>query len=890
MSIEEKSTGNSAEKPEAKKVSREDSIAPDDPRVIRADRSRKTVTSYYQYPVRSFLRHKRAYLLLAASILCMVILSTSVLIFYASRYEAEVETLRRQLGPQHVQFYDVDPAAVPLYTERSYIRKSLALDLFAAVDNPDLWAAFETVYLTEFTEQVKDFFYLDLVSGDYPREFGDIIVSEDAVRYFSCFSPDVEQDVTIQVHNVQRTIPLRVTGVFKGAETAEPYAFCNAETAEYLRGDGYAIDYTTDVFLVLDGKTPVAYKRGVQHLIDDLGLMSVGKDGEAEDIYYEERNEMLSEHALVKPYYEGNSMRLMFLFSILPAVIALVVFIYLDMQKNLGELASLSMIGATWKQIFRMQLLKYGAIFCCIFPFGVLGAAMLMGFVCALTNKISPDRVFLWFRFDGVAVLLLFLLCALILTLIILWLSKRLTGIAYSEMLSAAHQSGNIFVAKTSNLLFQPGRVLERISVLFFTRNRRVNLLFCSVIVLLICVYSFFTMQTAKEYGAAPDSAVINQIDYTLYGDEGVSDAYDTMDPELQELIEDIPGVASVQREYRVSDFYKEYYQVDIQTMVSKQIVSNAVKNGSFGTKNAYKVNKRGSLPTRLLGYDSDLLNLNYEKDVVDGDLVTLFENEKTVAIVVNAFSRGSDHYYHAGDKISISYSGVDLIETEEGLEEQEVVWAPVEYTVGAVIYRPDEDAYERIVTIVCSPETFTEISDIPYVYSYSVRCTDDEPETLEGVRQALSDMEYEHLFRFDDMHEALRQAKAQAMHTVLYVYLMKFFVLVVTVLLMIAMTRFMLEVRMPSMRAMILIGAQNAQLMRIQMFEFLIAAGFSSIVGIILTLIGTGIISIRFEIPFYFTPLTTFLVFLSMLLLTAVNIGIPVLLCEHNIRRGKLN
>ena len=117
MSIEEKSAEKNAEKtaekPEAKKVSREDSIAPDDPRVIRADRSRKTIISYYQYPVRSFLRHKRAYLLLAASILCMVILSTSVLIFYASRYEAEVETLRRQRGPQHVQFYDVDPAAVP---------------------------------------------------------------------------------------------------------------------------------------------------------------------------------------------------------------------------------------------------------------------------------------------------------------------------------------------------------------------------------------------------------------------------------------------------------------------------------------------------------------------------------------------------------------------------------------------------------------------------------------------------------------------------------------------------------------------------------------------------------------------------------------------------------
>ena len=83
---------------------------------------RKTITSYYDYPLRSFLRSKRAYVLLACSILCMVILCASVLIYYASSYEADIEMLRRENGPQHTQFYDLDPAVVSDYVRGDYIR------------------------------------------------------------------------------------------------------------------------------------------------------------------------------------------------------------------------------------------------------------------------------------------------------------------------------------------------------------------------------------------------------------------------------------------------------------------------------------------------------------------------------------------------------------------------------------------------------------------------------------------------------------------------------------------------------------------------------------------------------------------------------------------------
>ena len=143
---------------------------------------RQTIKSYYHYPLRSFLRNKRAYVLLACSILCMVILCASVLIYYASSYEAEVEMLRRVNGPQHTQFYDLDPLLVPDYTEKTYIRDYTAIDIFASADNPDDLASFSQVYFTEYSEATADYFYLRLTEGRLPEAFGEILVSEDAER------------------------------------------------------------------------------------------------------------------------------------------------------------------------------------------------------------------------------------------------------------------------------------------------------------------------------------------------------------------------------------------------------------------------------------------------------------------------------------------------------------------------------------------------------------------------------------------------------------------------------------------------------------------------------------------------------------------------------------
>ncbi|MBR5871694.1 MAG: hypothetical protein IKZ09_11730 [Clostridia bacterium] len=840
----------------------------------------KTIRSYYHYPLRSFLRNKRAYILLACSILCMVILCASVLIYYASRYEADVEMLRRENGPQHTQFYDLDPQLVPQYTKRSYIRDYTTVDLYASADNPDDMASFSQIYFTEYTEDAADYFYLRLTNGRLPEAFGEILVSDDAERYFSNLTLDAEQNVGIFVQGGFHQVPFRVVGTFQSAAPAMQYVFCSGETAEYLRGSGnYGYTYTTDVYLTFKGSSRSAIKANMDKLIRDVGLSETDENGNQTEIYYDGRNEMLSEVALIPPYYEGSTMLLMFLFSILPAGIALAVFIYLDMQKNLRELATLTMIGATWIQIFRMQLLKYGAIFLAVFPFGIAGAAGLMSLVCALTKNISDDRVFLWFRFNMGAMVLLLLLSAAILCGVVFIISKRMTSVAHSQMLSAVHQSGNIFVSKTSDILFSESNLIERISVLFFTRNRGINRLFCVVIILLVCIYTFFSQQISVEYAEAPDAKEMALVDFYLYGDEAVSFIYDTMTPDTEDAIAEIEHVAGIQRRMEITPFYEYIDGLLIESDIEKQLVSNAVKNGQFGQTNTGRIWKRNVTDVELIGADEELLNMLVGADVVSGSLDNLYGNEDTIALVVHGWASNNEKFYHEGDVLALRTNYlVEDSSTDSGERTVRTDWK--EYKVGAVIYRPEDHPFEDFITIYTTPELFTEMTGIEDVYSYAVRCDSNKSDVLEAVRADLAALEIDYRFTVTDIHEELRQAKLAALHAVLFIAIMQSFVLIVSVLLLVAMAHFMLEVRAPSMRAMYLIGAQHTQIARMNILEFMIASVLSSAAGIL----ASAVIGL-FNIGNLSFGLVLFAIG-SLLMLTAINVLVPVWVCRMRLKQ----
>lgn len=844
----------------------------------------KTIKSYYHYPVRSFLRNKRAYVLLACSILCMVILCASVLIYYASSYEADVEMLRRENGPHHTQFYDLDPQTVSSYTDRPYVRDYTTVDIYASADNPDALASFSQIYFTEYTEETADYFYLRLTEGRYPEAFGEIIVSEDAERYFSNLALDEEQPVGIFVQGGYHEVSFRVVGTFTSAAPAVQYVFCDTETADYLRGSGnFGYTYTTDVYLTFKGSGRNAYKANMDKLIEDLGMVNTDKDGNTSEIYYEDRNSMLTDMALIPPYYEGSTMLVMFLFSILPAGIALAVFIYLDMQKNLRELATLTMIGSTWKQIFRMQLLKYGAIFLAVFPFGIAGAAALMSLVCMLTENISEDRVFLWFRFDWGAMVILLLLAAAILCVVVYYISKRMTSVAHSQMMSAVHQSGNIFVSKTSDILFSDKNLIERISILFFTRNRGINRLFCIVIILLVCIYTFFSQQISIEYAEAPDAKEMELVDFYLYGDDAVSIIYDTMAPDTEDVIMEIEHVAGIERRMEISEFYYYMDELLIESDIEKQLVSNAVKNGQFGQTNTLRVWKRNVTDVELIGADEELLHMLVGADVVSGSLDNVYGNENTIALVVHGWAANNEKFYHEGDVLALRTTYlVEDSSTDSGYSRVRSEW--VEYKVGAVIYRPEDHPYEDFITVYTTPDLFTELTGITDVYSYAVRCDSNDEEVLAAVREDLAALEIDYKFTVTDIHEELRQAKLAALHAVLFIAIMQSFVLIVAVLLLVAMAHFMLEVRAPSMRAMYLIGAQHTQIARMNILEFMIASILSSVVGIF----ASAVIGL-FNIGNLSLGLMLFAL-LSMLLLTAVNVLIPIWVCRRQLKQNLLH
>ncbi len=851
----------------------------------------KTIRSPYHYPMRSLYRNLSAYILLAASIMCMVVLCAGVLIYYASRYEAELETMRRTDGPHHTVFYDVDPLLTPSYTNRDYIKDAQVVDVYAAADNPDTNATLSQVYFTEYTEDAADYFYLRLTKGRLPAAFGEILVSEDTLRYFPGFALDETREVRIFVQGKHFSVPFTVVGVFSAASAANEYVFCGSETAAYLRGDDMMQEsvYTQDIYLIFEGSQRVAYKRNIRKLIEDLALTNTDENGASVEYSYTERHDMLTSHALARPFYEQETVQLMFLFSILPAAIALTVFIYLDMQKNMGELATLSTIGATPRQMFKMQMLKYAIVFLVSFPPGVLAASLLMRGVCALTDTISPDRVFLSYRFEWWTVLFLFLVCAAILVGVVYCISKKMTAVTYSAMLSSVHARNNPFVAGTSDILFGEGKMLGRISLLFFARNRKVNRLFCLVIVLLVCIYSFFTVQMVKEYGAAPDAEVVNAVDFYLQGDTDASPIYDSMQDTLTEKLAAIPHVADIQRTLSVTDYYYSIDEVTPVANIQKQIVSNQVIGGEFG-QGSNRVWKRRETDVRLLGMDPTTLSLTYGADLVEGSLESIYENEKTVALVVHGWARGKEKFYHPGDPLAMHVEWIEKVEKDDGdIKRISHETEPVTYTVGAIIYRPDDDAYEDIVTVCVTPSLFTEITGISDISRYALRCDADDRETLSAVRESLRPMETEYHFTVTDTHEELRLAKEAAMHTVLYVYIMKFFVLLVTALLLIAMSRFILEVRAPAMRAMYLIGADAGQLGFVNICEFLIASLASSLAGVVLSLIGGAILTYTFDIALYATPVTLLLVILSLLLLTAINTLIPVLLCRAQMQKGKL-
>jgi hypothetical protein len=403
------------------------------------------------------------------------------------------------------------------------------------------------------------------------------------------------------------------------------------------------------------------------------------------------------------------------------------------------------------------------------------------------------------------------------------------------------------------------------------------------VIILLVCIYTFFSQQISIEYAEAPDAKEMELVDFYLYGDDAVSAVYDTMTPDTEDAIAKIEHVVGIQRRMEISPFYEYLDGLLIESDIEKQLVSNAVKNGQFGQKNTGRVWKRNVTDVELIGADEDLLHMLVGADVVAGSLDNLYGSEATIALVVHGWAGNNDKFYHEGEVLDLrtNYTVEDASE-EDGERRVRTEWK--EYKVGAVIYRPEDHPYEDFITVYTTPELFTELTGIEDVFSYAVRCDSNKKDVLEAVRADLAELELDYKFTVTDIHEELRQAKLAALHAVLFIAIMQSFVLIVAVLLLVAMAHFMLEVRAPSMRAMYLIGAQHTQIARMNILEFMIASVLSSVVGIFASSV-IGLFNIgNLSVGLVFFSLA------SMLVLTAINVLIPVWVCKRQLKQNLLH
>ena len=88
------------------------------------------------------------------------------------------------------------------------------------------------------------------------------------------------------------------------------------------------------------------------------------EEGNELEYYDEEKQEIRSLYlnrsvVELKKFYDKPSFLITVLMSILPAGVAMLVFVTLDIFKSMKELSTLSMIGTTPKQFFNLLLVKY---------------------------------------------------------------------------------------------------------------------------------------------------------------------------------------------------------------------------------------------------------------------------------------------------------------------------------------------------------------------------------------------------------------------------------------------------------------------------------------------------------------------------------------------------
>ncbi len=785
--------------------------------------------SFLVYSLKSLLVDKRAYMMLFISVVCMVVMSMNIIIYNSSVSRGENDTVIRQYGDYHAAFKQIDKETSLYIDMYGHIGQIANVTTVCKVANPNKASDISSATLAGYTDGLGSL-YINVESGSYPQD-GQIMISDEISRAFSLYVGD-KTGIRVRYSGYVQDKDYTVCGIFSSAQAARGYIFISqGELDSILSIDTYSGSPLYDKYVSYDTDFAPKIKRHTDEIIEYMRKNAQDEE-EKEDAQYEDEEESKEEirslylnTAVVslKKFYQKPSFLITMVMSVLPAAVAMLVFVTLDIFKSMKELSVLSMIGTTPKQFFKLLISKYFVIYLASFPVGVILSAVVIKILCVVCGRMNNnEKIYLAFHIDGAAVCIMFAMCLAILGGITYYVSQKTTAVSYTKMISASNDVNNIFVANSANRLLSGGKKLRTIGVTFFVRNRRVNTMFCVVMAVLMGIFSYFSMVLCQQVGSIP--VAVDRGDFTIVGDEAIGVQFSTIDDSTVDKIENINGVKRVIKSYYVTDYYDEV--IPLIRLNPAKIISKPK------TKLTATLQKSYITDVLAMSYEQDRAEFLFGRYVVSGSLDNVFNNEGSVAIFVHDWQNSSD-YYRVGDTVDLRASYV----TENGAAVRNYEYK--KYTVGAVLYDP-LDKYENIdvVRILSDTETFKTLTYMTEPAMLEVVLENNTDEEMTRVGEILRGICKTDAVRYTDSKTEYLQNKAQMISSVMFYGILWIIILCIVVMLLITMTDYLLVSNSQTSKTLNMIGCGANGLFKIFGTEFFCCGSLSAIMGILLSIV----------------------------------------------------
>ncbi len=808
--------------------------------------------SYLLYSQRSFSVDLKSYIILFITFICMIVMSCNIIIYNASLSKGENDTVTVKYGEFHTLLENVDNVKNDKINNFSYIKRSYDVCIIGSFSNSNTDSSFKTAKLGIHKNDMEGL-YISVTSGTYPR-LDEIMISEKISRAFSL---QIGDTVNINVNYAGKAgqFPFVISGIFDGCEATDEYMFVSEQTGDAILN--YSEFYQVcsyDKFILFDTDFKPYINKYTDELTSFLGTVPL-TDSQG---YSLRENYMNTEYVNLEEFYQKSGFTVTLLLSILPAAICILIFSFLDVSKSMRELSTLSMIGTTSKQFFFILISKYSVVYLVSFPVGILISSIITFVLTQFAKGLNTaDEIFISYTLSPYAILILFILCYAVLCGVTFIVAKNTTSTSYTESLSVMSDMNNVFVRRTSLGLLKEKRRKFKLGLTFLVRNRRVNLMFCSVVGVIFAVFFYFSLLISQSMGNTV--LPIERIDYSFVPDTLVSEELKTVPVTAINRLNNVAGVS------KVVCTYEDKENADIFIQGDKHMS----KPATSAVKTLEKLYMTDAL---LISEEYEQAQLLYGSYVRSGSLEDVYNNG-TIALFVHAYGK-SGEYYQAGDSVRISTvsSGGKF----------------TDYTVGAVIYM-EHDEYENrdVVRILSDYGTFTELSGKTEPISVGV-ISDSTNASIES--ELLNICKDEKLYMVDE-HSAFENQKEKMNASVLFYSLLWITVCLILIAIPFSLTKFLLSSSKNTLKTFNMVGTSDKELFKIFGVEFFFTGLISSAFGLILSVIVFFIyknLSALTYTEFYSNTYTTLFLIISVVIGIVLTVSVPCVSALHYFKKGQ--